>query len=161
MKRLKQHSYLLRIISIDSILVKNGVVDESKMRFSTKNHRVSLRYCSALPVGSYLNYTRDENEIEFQQKLNNEIIKAQIYGVLRNAANFVEDRSPQRVFLMPLGTGVFHHDPEIAFKEYFNQVEIAVKMLTEDEIKKLEIRILAWRGSQHEVETFKSLNINL
>ena len=116
-----------------------------------------MRYASAIPIGVYNNRTSDKAEKNFQQAINNEIIKAQIYGVLKNATKTVAEGEQKKVFLMPLGTGVFHYDKEKAFREYVTQVKEATSILTKKELALLDIQVLAWKGLGDE-ESQKEMN---
>ncbi|RAP33333.1 hypothetical protein DID75_02525 [Candidatus Marinamargulisbacteria bacterium SCGC AG-410-N11] len=149
-ERLKANSHLLNILSMDNVPVAGGVSDGTKTNFSTKSHKVSMRYASAIPVATYQNDTTEPDEIKFQQDVNKEIILAQVYGILRNAAANPKT-NPQKVFLMPLGTGAFTNNSQESFRDYIQTVNLAISKLTPNEISKLDVRILGFKDSTFEM----------
>ena len=56
---------------------------------------------------AYLNYGKQDEA--FQEEVSRLIITAQYYGALRLAALRATASSPRRIFLMPLGEGVFNN----------------------------------------------------
>merc|ERR1712187_512944 len=75
------------------------------------------------------------------------ILVAQYYGALRIAASAAKN-GRTKVFLMPLGGGVFNNSWDSIGKS----MALAVEMLTFDERNRLDIKALAWKGNPSEKE---------
>ena len=69
-------------------------------------HRVHMVYASAIPVKAYLN--AGNLDVAFQDEIGRLFIVAQYYGALRLALE-----GSSRIFLMPLGGGVFNNRAEV------------------------------------------------
>jgi len=121
-----------------------------KAGFSEATHRVNLFYASAVPVQTYNNgYGNRAMQIQVAAST----LVAQYYGALSIAAQRGTPTSPQVVYLMPLGGGVFENPPEIIVKG----MSLAVEMLSQEELKKLDVRILTFHRNASEVQEFKRL----
>lgn len=114
---------------------------------STATHNVSLVYASAVPVQAYLNYQKKDGA--FQEEVSRLAISAQYYGALRLAASRATKESPMRVFVMPLGGGVFNNRSETIA----GSISIAIELLHHegwDVSSLLDIRVLAFKGKPSE-----------
>lgn len=119
--------------------------------WSDRTHNVSLVYASAVPVQAYLN-RGGRDELPVQREVASLVLMAQYLGALKAAAADEGSRSKARdrtrIFLMPLGGGVFNND----WSDIFAGMCKAVELLTPDEQKVLDIRVLTWSGKPQERE---------
>eukprot|EP00913_Durusdinium_trenchii_P013206 g12395.t2 len=152
----EDHLHTLRPLIMEDILVQGLTPDQRGV--AGGRHRVGLVYASAVPVDSYLNRDGDS---EYQTKVAELLLVAQYYGALKHAATTAKDSGHggrRKVFLMPLGTGVFHNSWEIIAKSMAK----AVQMLDDDLLASLDICALARQGNPSEElklqETFYKLN---
>eukprot|EP00435_Cladocopium_sp_Y103_P047214 s1060_g13.t2 len=110
-----------------------------------------------------------DGDSEYQMKVAELLLVAQYYGALKYAAESMRDsgrpaspsgRRTRKVYLMPLGTGVFHNSWEMIAKSMAK----AVQMLDSEMISQLDISALARQGNPSEElnlqETFYRLNKN-
>ena len=84
-----------------------------KKGFAECGHTVGLVYASAVPVDSYLN---QGGKVDFQAKVSELILIGQYYGALKYAAESQRHKGSttrRKVFLMPLGGGVFNNPWDI------------------------------------------------
>jgi len=120
----------------------------SLMAASKAVHRVSIVYASAIPVQAYLN--RDCSERSFQEEVGRLVIVGQYLGALRAALGAAQLRAARvRVFLMPLGGGVFNNRAEVIA----DAMSSAVELLATDGMdvrKHLDVRLLTFRGKPTE-----------
>jgi len=121
-----------------------------KAGFSEATHRVNLVYASAVPVQTY-NNTHGDKDMQIQVAF--ATLVAQYYGALSIAARRGTPMSPKVVYLMPLGGGVFENPPEIIVKG----MSLAVEMLSREELKCVDVRILTFHRNAAEVREFKRL----
>ncbi|CAK9106738.1 Hypothetical protein SCF082_LOCUS50016 [Durusdinium trenchii] len=156
LRNLQDHLHTLRPLIMEDILVQGLTPDQRGV--AGGRHRVGLVYASAVPVDSYLNRDGDS---EYQTKVAELLLVAQYYGALKHAATTAKDSGHggrRKVFLMPLGTGVFHNSWEIIAKSMAK----AVQMLDDDLLASLDICALARQGNPSEElklqETFYKLN---
>jgi len=136
------------------MLVMEGVpasgLTPDKAGFSEATHRVNLFYASAVPVQTYNNWNGDW---DMQIQVAGSTLVAQYYGALSIAARQGTPTSPKVVYLMPLGGGVFENPPEIIVKG----MSLAVEMLSQEELKCLDVRILTFHRNAAEVQEFTRL----
>jgi len=122
---------------------------------SEATHTVSLFYASAVPVQAYLNTGKKDRA--FQEEVGRLAIAAQYYGALRVAAATAEARSSRyRIFLMPLGGGVFNNRMEVIA----GAICTAVEMLHNEGVDvcgALDICLLAFKGKPSEATELTSL----
>lgn len=149
---LRQELANLRILLMEDVPACGLTPD--KRYFCKVSHRVNLIYASAVPVQAYLNAGRPDQE-EFQVALSEAFIFAQYYGALKAAAQPHKHLPGQRVkvFLMPLGGGVFNN-PWTTIAAGISQ---AVEALSHDERARLDIRALTWSGNPGEKDTLATL----
>mmetsp|Transcript_19225 Transcript_19225/g.35965 ORF Transcript_19225/g.35965 Transcript_19225/m.35965 type:complete len:444 (+) Transcript_19225:49-1380(+) len=121
-----------------------------KAGFSEASHRVNLVYASAVPVQTYNNMGGDRG---MQIQVAATTLVAQYYGALSVAAQRGTVASPKVIYLMPLGGGVFENPPEIIVKG----MSLAVEMLSQEELKSLDVHILTFHRNAAEVQEFKRL----
>ncbi|CAE7685012.1 SPBP8B7.23, partial [Symbiodinium necroappetens] len=86
------------------------------------------------------------------------VLRAQYYGALKHAARKAEaSKTRRKVYLMPLGGGVFNNSWELIARS----MATAIEMLEDREFESLEIHPLTWSGSAKEKSsleaTFKAL----
>ena len=121
-------------------------------------HHVGLVYASAVPVDSYMN--RGLSDPKYQADIAELILIAQYYGALKHAAIVAAEKGMKRkVYLMPLGGGVFNNPWKIIARSMARALEMLAKT---DMLKMLEIKALAWKGNPAEwrtlTEQFMTLN---
>eukprot|EP00928_Gymnodinium_smaydae_P024043 TRINITY_DN19595_c0_g3_i1.p1 TRINITY_DN19595_c0_g3~~TRINITY_DN19595_c0_g3_i1.p1 ORF type:complete len:372 (+),score=57.00 TRINITY_DN19595_c0_g3_i1:75-1190(+) len=124
-----------------------------KMAFTSATHKVSLVYASAVPVSAYVNRASSPTQIDLHSKVAEGVLVAQYYGALKVAAARSTSSDKTKVFLMPLGGGVFNNPWESIAKG----MALAVEMLSEDDHNKLDIRVLTWKGNNEEKLTMCKL----
>ncbi|CAK9103167.1 unnamed protein product [Durusdinium trenchii] len=78
---------------------------------STTKHKVSMVYASAIPVKAYLN--AGNLDVPFQEEVGRLVIVSQYFGALRLAYEAAKPGTKQKIFLMPLGGGVFNNRAEV------------------------------------------------
>lgn len=163
LRSLQENLHTLRPLVMDEISVQGLTADQRD--FSRCEHHVGFVYASAVPVDSYLNRDGDS---EYQMQIAELLLVAQYYGALKYAAESMRasgrpaspGRRTRKVYLMPLGTGVFHNSWEMIAKSMAK----AVQMLDSEMISQLDISALARQGNPSEElnlqETFYRLNKN-
>merc|ERR1711907_697262 len=102
---LRKYLHLMRCLGMED--VRACGLDPSLENASAASHKVSLAYASAVPVQAYLNYGKEDHA--FQEEVSRLVITGQYYGALRLAALRATASCPRRIFLMPLGGGVFNN----------------------------------------------------
>lgn len=118
--------------------------------FNHAEHNVTLVYASAVPVQAYCN-SRKQDEA-FQQEVGRLVIAAQYYGALCKTLDMPSGGrpSPRRVFLMPLGGGVFNNRIE----SICDAMSVAVEQLVIDRgeaaLAQLDVRVLTFSGKPAE-----------
>lgn len=120
-----------------------------RTQFSTADHSVNLVYASAVPINAYVNGIGavqknfgDEKMKEFQSAIARLLLLTQYFGSLRTAANFARDRGRRsKVFLMPLGGGVFRNP----WESIVESIARAVELLPAEDLEWLDIGILVLR----------------
>eukprot|EP00931_Biecheleriopsis_adriatica_P067676 TRINITY_DN41773_c0_g1_i1.p1 TRINITY_DN41773_c0_g1~~TRINITY_DN41773_c0_g1_i1.p1 ORF type:complete len:376 (+),score=66.34 TRINITY_DN41773_c0_g1_i1:116-1129(+) len=149
LQKFKGHLHTLRPLIMKDVIA-NGLLP-SKGGWSDGQHAVNLVYASAVPVDAYLNSGTTDFDLDVAEL----VLIAQYYGSLKFAA----DHSPPgtKIFLMPLGGGVFSNPwPRIA-----SGMARAVEMLDPSQRSKLDITVLTWEGSPREESTMTSELANL
>jgi len=132
----------LRCLGVQDVPA-NGLTP-SKTERASAQHRVSLVYASAVPVDSQMNSGRKDRG--FQQEFGRLILVGQYYGALRRAA---VHGNRQKIFLMPLGGGVFNNSIEAIAGAISTAVELLVGEGV-DVNELLDIRVLSFRGNPSE-----------
>jgi len=130
----------------------------SKRSLNAGKHRVGLVYASAVPVNTYLNRVQKKEQLDHQNFIAACVLRAQYYGALKHAARKAEaSKTRRKVYLMPLGGGVFNNSWELIARS----MATAIEMLEDREFESLEIHPLTWSGSPKEKTslevTFKAL----
>jgi len=142
---LRQSLHLLRCLGMEDVTASG--LNPTLKAASSASHKVTLVYASAVPVQAYLNYGKEDRA--FQEEVSRLVIAGQYYGALRVAASRATVSSPKRIFLMPLGGGVFNNRSETIA----GAISTAVEMLQSDGFdvqKLLDIRILTFKGKPSE-----------
>jgi len=127
----------------------------SKREWSTANHRVGLCYASAVPVESYLNFATNKVESKLHQKIAEAILVAQYYGCLRKVAERTNTGETTKVYMLPLGGGVFNNSWPSITQAMCQAAELLADSRP-DLFNKLEMEALAWSGSPSERTTLQS-----
>ncbi|CAJ1357421.1 unnamed protein product [Effrenium voratum] len=121
---------------------------------STAKHKVNMVYASAIPVKAYLN--AGNLDVAFQEEVGRLVIAAQYFGALRLAA-LGSKPGTRRIFLMPLGGGVFNNRAELIVGALATALELLALELGREVFARLDIRLLAFRGSAGEQERMSKL----
>ncbi|CAL1154271.1 unnamed protein product [Cladocopium goreaui] len=88
----------------------SGLTPNKGRRATDMQHKVGLVYASAVPVQAYMNKGPKAANRAFQECVARRILTAQYFGALKHAAEWASEKKLQRkVFLMPLGGGVFNN----------------------------------------------------
>mmetsp|Transcript_60674 Transcript_60674/g.169572 ORF Transcript_60674/g.169572 Transcript_60674/m.169572 type:complete len:869 (-) Transcript_60674:176-2782(-) len=122
-----------------------------KDTFSKATHNVNLVYASAVPLEAYVNFAASDEARALHERVAEAMTFAQYYGAMRAAARTVTEDGRCKIFLLPLGGGVFNN----SFESIARSMSRAVEELTEDERAKLDIRALAWSGNPTEASSLK------
>jgi len=146
-----RHLHLLRPLVMAGVPA-NGL-HPRKSRFSKETHRVNLVYASAVPLEAYLNRCSSPAARTFQGRVAEMVLVAQYYGALKTAARAARERGSIRIFLMPLGGGVFNNP----WQSIARSMALAVEMLGEGDLAKLDIRALTWCGNPDEHKLLRDL----
>eukprot|EP00438_Fugacium_kawagutii_P003440 Skav200193 [mRNA] locus=scaffold2383:258823:262117:+ [translate_table: standard] len=155
-KQLLKYLNTLRPLIMEDVPA-NGLTPDKKGFAKSSNHKVGLVYASAVPVDSYLN---QGGNVEFQTKVAELILIGQYHGALRYAAEHQRHKgvtSRRKVFLMPLGGGVFSNPWDIIAKSMAK----AIQLLDDDSLSRLDIHALTWSGAPSEEQKLKILINNL
>jgi len=123
---------------------------------SSAQHRVNLVYASAVPVQSYLNRVRADQE-PFQQEVSRLLMAAQYYGALCHASK--KAPRPSKVYLLPLGLGAFKNNPVAVASAISCAIERFAGCLPEDVSidQLLDIRLLMYQRNPAEAAEMTSL----
>merc|ERR1712186_196713 len=95
--------------------------------------------------------------VEAQQRVSSLLLRAAYFGALRLALEkFTGVR--RKVFLMPLGGGVFRNSQAAIARAISEAVELAADLCggQEELNKRLDVRLLAWEGNPAECAAFSS-----
>jgi len=120
--------------------------------FSSTVHQVNLVYASAVPVNAYLN--KDKVDATFQEEVSRLMITAQYYGALRLAS--LQGPSRKKIYLMPLGGGVFNNRSETIAGAISTAIEILAAEGV-DVSAAVDIRLLTFRGKETEAREMAAL----
>jgi len=124
--------------------VEASGVDASISALTGNRHRVNLVYASAVPVGTYVNVPMDDAHEQGMLAVAEMLLFAQYYGALKHAARKPLESGRRKVYLMPLGGGVFGNPFEVIVRAISN----AVDALTELERDALDISVLTFHRSR-------------
>jgi len=150
----KAHLHTLRPLMMSAVPACG--LTPNKRRFSEKKHTVNLVYASAVPVQSYVNMAGNPEVEAFHIQIAEAVLCAQYYGALvQTAQKTLSDGDDQRprIFLMPLGGGVFNNP----WESIARGMSCAVEMLTSIERETLDIRALTWSGNPNEGRQLREL----
>lgn len=157
LQTLREKLHTLRPLIMDDLLAQ-GVTPDKRSLFEGR-HRVGVVYASAVPVNAYLNQVVDgsERSLEFQTQVAELFLVAQYYAALKYAAESTRlvgrNRTRRRVYLMPLGGGVFNNPWEIIGRSMAK----ALQMLDDDLLEMLDICALAWKGEPSEEQRLREV----
>ncbi|CAK9077000.1 Conjugated bile acid hydrolase (CBAH) (Bile salt hydrolase) (BSH) (CBAH-1) (Choloylglycine hydrolase) [Durusdinium trenchii] len=112
---------------------------------STTKHKVSMVYASAIPVKAYLN--AGNLDVPFQEEVGRLVIVSQYFGALRLAYEAAKPGTKQKIFLMPLGGGVFNNRAEVILGALGTALDLLAQHLKVDPAARLDVQLLAFRGS--------------
>jgi len=147
---LRASLHKLRILGMQNVTACG--LKPSLQELSSASHHVNLFYASAVPVQAYLNKGRAD--AAFQEEVSRLIIFAQYYGAMRIAALTKQPRT--KIFLMPLGGGVFNN----RYETIVGAVSSAIEALVSDGVdvqEALDIRLLTFHGKPAETSEMTSL----
>eukprot|EP00746_Dinoflagellata_sp_MGD_P019402 gnl/MRDRNA2_/MRDRNA2_145099_c0_seq1.p1 gnl/MRDRNA2_/MRDRNA2_145099_c0~~gnl/MRDRNA2_/MRDRNA2_145099_c0_seq1.p1 ORF type:complete len:690 (+),score=137.11 gnl/MRDRNA2_/MRDRNA2_145099_c0_seq1:71-2140(+) len=145
-KGLRGALHLMRCLAVEGIPA-NGLAS-SQEAFSQAWHRVSLVYASAVPVHAYMNRFKVKDQIPFQEEIGRLILVGQYYGAIRLAIQRSLGQKA-KIFMMPLGGGVFNNKVEVIA----GAISTAIEMLATEGIDvstKAELNVLTWNGNPWE-----------
>ena len=148
---LAKHLNTLRPLVMENVPARGLSPDQEG--FANCSHKVGLVYASAVPVDSYLN---QGGKADFQTKVAELILLGQYYGALKYAAESEKEKGQgkrRKVFLMPLGGGVFNNPWDIIGKSMAR----AVEMLDDDLLAMLDVSALVWNRKPSEEQSFKAI----
>jgi len=146
LQKFKGHLHTLRPLIMKDVIA-NGWLP-SKGGWSDGQHAVNLVYASAVPVDAYLNSGTTPFDLDVAEL----VLIAQYYGSLKFAADQSPPGSTTKIFLMPLGGGVFSNPWDRIARGMARSVE----MLNPSQLSKLDITVLTWEGSPREESTMTS-----
>lgn len=127
--------------------------------WSRCRHTVNLVYASAVPVNAYSNKTESLENVKLQRSVAALLLRGAYFGALKMALETAlskpRSKLRQKVFLLPLGGGVFNNpfkDIVKAILEAYHMVKClpilnGVKL---DDL--LDVRVLTWKGKPEEAE---------
>lgn len=129
--------------------------------FSTQNLKliggnvVDMYYCYAIPISIGLFNTNNVKEI---RELSQELLTIQFFGVLREAMNSENRVGKKKVYLMPVGGGVWNNPRNNIAKAVENALRMLVTQYDRKYIlKKLDIIFLTYNQSPNEGRVFTTL----
>lgn len=158
LEQLRQSLHHLRPLVMDE--VPSCGLAPNKGERSSSSHKVGLVYASAVPVDAYLNRSANASP-EHQRAVAELILVAQYLGALRYAAKTkaatAANSGRRKVFLMPLGGGVFNNPWDLIAKSMAR----AVQMMDLDALASLEILALAWQGNPSEEAQLQQMFLTL
>lgn len=168
---------LWRLRSIASQQVNAVGLAPNLRVFSEASHSVNLVYASSVPVGTYNNPETGPTSLQYQQQISSLVMRGMYFGTLRLAlaargvpgAALDSDShascantAATKVFLMPIGGGVFNNSTQAIAQSISEAIELADDLFcsgrdSSDSITKhLDIRLLAWEGKPSEAQEFQS-----
>merc|ERR1712151_1463944 len=125
-----------------------------KKDWSKATHSVGLVYASAVPVNAYLNRSTNAQEKKLHAKLVEAGLIAQYYGAIQHIAERTPRGSKTKVFMLPLGGGVFNN----SWESIGTAMCQAAELLADRDaalFNKLELEALAWSGNPYEQSTLE------
>jgi len=130
----------------------------SKSEWSTAPHKVGLVYASAVPVDSYLNEARNDVEERLHSKMAEAVLVAQYFGAMQRISLYAEAQGWKdvKVYLLPLGGGVFNNSWESIARAMAQAVELMVNSNSQG-LDRLQVKALAWSGNPKEKDQLSSL----
>jgi len=146
---LRDNIQTLRLLVMSRVLTCG--ITRDKKHLASSMHRVSLVYASAVPLGVYCNKASSKHGKSFHAAIAELVITAEYFGALRQASRTAPVKGRQKIYLLPLGGGVFNNSWESIAKA----MALAVEMLDESERAKLEIFALVWYGNPWERKMLK------
>jgi len=141
----RKHLHRMRVLKMEGVPASG--LKPNKREWSPNWHRVNLVYASAVPVQAYMNQGSDRVAV-FQTEVASLVLLGQYLGALRAAASQSKGPRRVRVFLMPLGGGVFNNP----WDRICLSIAKALELLNAQERAKLDIRLLTWKGNPTESE---------
>jgi len=137
-------------------------LDPTLSRWSDQSHVVNMVYASAVPVNAYNNQLLSEGKaLKSQEAVAAILLRGAYYGAIRLALEYyAQQTSPSRikVFLMPVGGGVFNNSMSSIARCISEAIELsAVLCPPEQLVDRLDLCVLTWNGKPEESENFKSL----
>lgn len=134
-------------------LPASGLTPNKGRRATDMKHKVGLVYASAVPVQAYMNKGAKAANKAFQESVARRILTAQYFGALKHAAEWASEKKMQRrVFLMPLGGGVFNNPWESICSSMANAMAMVSEQFPNIS-ELLDVYALAWNGNRAEEET--------
>lgn len=131
----------------------------SLANWNESEQRVSVVYASAVPVGAYLNFAgRGSSEERAQQKISSLALRGAYFGALRLALESRVSGATDltRVFIMPVGGGVFNNSFADIARSLSEALELANAVCVKGNLMNyLDVRLLAWEGKPQEAAEFK------
>ncbi|CAJ1387918.1 unnamed protein product [Effrenium voratum] len=124
--------------------------------WSTCRHRVNLVYASAVPVNAYNNATSSSQHVLLQRAVGSLLLRGAYFGALRLAlAEAKRSKKKSRIFLLPLGGGVFNNPRKDIAKAMVEAMRLAGKQCRGQLEELLDVRILTWKGKPEEATNFE------
>merc|ERR1712054_251779 len=112
-----------------------------------------LVYASAVPINKYVNGIGvvspdfgDEDMRTFQSRIAESVLVAQYYGAMKASAAHRTGSSKVKVFLMPLGGGVFNNSTASIVRA----ISIATELLDLAERDALTLKVLAFNRARRD-----------
>lgn len=153
----ERHLHMLNTIAAQDVQVCG--LAPSLATWSERRQRVSMVYASAVPVGAYLNLAgQGSSQIGIQQKISSLMLRGAYFGALRLAleSRGVGATEPTRVFIMPVGGGVFNNSFADIARSLSEALELVNALCVPGELGMcLDVRLLAWEGKPQEAKEFK------
>eukprot|EP00913_Durusdinium_trenchii_P030659 g28714.t1 len=134
--------------------------------WSTARHRVNLVYASAVPVNAYMNRTESFENALVQRAVASQLLKGAYFGALKLALEAPRSKKKRKVFMLPLGGGVFNNpfkdcSRDIA-KAMVDAVTMARQLCPDTKLEDLlDLYVLTWKGKPSEAERFQQLLTDL
>mmetsp|Transcript_89232 Transcript_89232/g.168109 ORF Transcript_89232/g.168109 Transcript_89232/m.168109 type:complete len:357 (+) Transcript_89232:22-1092(+) len=151
---------LWRLFTIAACEVPASGLSTALSSWSGAGHRVNLVYASAVPVGTY-NNARGRQYEAFQQKVSSLLLRGAYFGAIRLAleSHRSAEKTPRtKVYLMPLGGGVFNNARAEIARSVSEAVELADAMCKPGELaERLELHMLTFCEQPREGKEFASL----
>ena len=123
------------------------------------DHIVNLVYASAIPVLAYTNIVETDDDYQYLRSVANIFLIAGYYGSLKLAlTNSISLNKRTKVFLLPLGGGVFNNNPQDIVESIKYSIDNLIDNHGFDQVFNfLDITLLTWKGSNKELNTYSGL----